>query len=145
MATPARRHISPLIDMLDWIRSESALPGQVFSFPGQVLGRMPAIEDYIDADTYVLRAELAGVDPEKDIHVAVDGDQLTIEGTRREETRAKGHQEFRYGSFSRTVTLPRRANVEGISAEYRSGVLEVRVPLNPGGDEPRRIEVKNVQ
>jgi HSP20 family molecular chaperone IbpA len=100
------------------------------------------VEDYVEDDTYVLRAELPGVDPERDVSVTMHGETLTIDGERREETRTKQRREFYYGAFRRTLTLPSGTNAEDIEAAYTDGVLEVRVPLRTAGSAtPRRIPV----
>src|SRR4051794_34778992 len=68
------------------------------------------IEEEQNDDNYVIRAELAGFDPDKGIHVTTQGGVLTISAERRAETKEKGHSEFRYGSFSRTISLPEGAD-----------------------------------
>jgi HSP20 family molecular chaperone IbpA len=92
------------------------------------------VEDYIDNGTYVLRAEMPGIDPDKDVEVNIAGDLLTIRGERREEREEKNRRELHYGQFSRTVTLPRSARTSEVTADYKDGVLEVRVPM--GEEEP---------
>src|SRR5690348_12896968 len=64
------------------------------------------VEEYRQDRDYAVRAELAGVDPAKDIDVQVDGDVLTISAERSTSRREHGHSEFAYGSFSRSVRLP---------------------------------------
>ena len=95
------------------------------------------IEDYRDGADYVLRAELPGMDPEKDIHITVDGVDLSITAERTVEKTDKKHSEFSYGSFARTVRLPAGAAVDKITARYDAGILEVRVPVveSTGGRE----------
>ncbi len=87
------------------------------------------VEDYRDEEKYVLRAELPGMDPEKDISITVANGMLTVEAERSEEARAKGRSEFRYGSMRRTVTLPADVDADKITARYEKGILEVTVPL----------------
>ena len=125
MSTVARRS-NPVSEMLDWLESGPGLSLRT-------MGNYIRVEDFTDEGTYVLRAELPGVDPDKDIEVTVEGDILTVHGERREEERDKNHSEFHYGSFSRSVRLPRTAKAEDVKATYRDGVLEVRLPL---GQEP---------
>ncbi|RLV04619.1 heat-shock protein Hsp20 [Streptomyces griseocarneus] len=83
--------------------------------------------------TYVLRAQLPGVDPEKDISITVEGDTLTVRAEHTERTESKRHSEFRYGSFERTVRLPFPVPDEEPEAEYRDGILTVTVrrPAEP--------------
>lgn len=123
MTTIARRTSGPMAEMLDWL--ESISPS---SMHGLGLAPYVRVEDYVDDGDYVLRAELPGIDPEKDVEVTVENDMLTIRGERREETKDKSHREFHYGSFRRTITLPKGASADKITASYTDGVLEVRVP-----------------
>lgn len=87
------------------------------------------IEAFRDNGNFVLRAELPGMDPEKDIHVAVEGKELSITAERTVEKHDKSHSEFSYGSFARTVRLPMGALVDKVSAKYDAGILEVTVPV----------------
>ena len=122
MTTVVRRATNPVSEMLDWLEG---------SAPWGPMGeaRYIRVEDFVDENTFVVRDELPGVDPDKDIEVAVVGDVLTIRGERREEERDRNHSEFHYGSFSRSVRLPRGATSDDVSATYGDGVLEVRLPM----------------
>lgn len=104
------------------------------------------VEEFVDNDTLVVRAELPGIDPEKDVDLSVSGDVLRIRAQREERSEEKKkdsyRSEFRYGSFSRNVPLPPGTTDADISASYRDGVLEIRVPVSGAGrTEPRRIPV----
>ncbi len=102
------------------------------------------VEDYVKDGCYILRAELPGVDPEKDIDVTMShGGVLAIRADRHEEAEGKHHSEFRYGTFARSITLPAGADEKHIQASYDKGVLEVVVPLKDQDDEKaeRRIPV----
>ncbi|GAA0247466.1 hypothetical protein GCM10010492_53930 [Saccharothrix mutabilis subsp. mutabilis] len=92
------------------------------------------VEDFVENGTYVVRAELPGLDPESDIEVSTSGGRITINARREQETHDKQRTEFRYGEFSRTLTLPPGARADAVSASYRKGILEIRVPL---ADEPQ--------
>ena len=61
------------------------------------------VEDYLDDDHYVVRAELAGIDPEKDVEVTVGAGYLTIHAERHDKTEGKHRSEFRYGAFTRSL------------------------------------------
>lgn len=87
------------------------------------------IEEYRDEGNYVLRAELPGMDPEKDIKISVEGNLLSLTAERTVEKHDKTHSEFSYGSFARTVQLPGGAILDKVSASYETGILEVTVPL----------------
>ena len=123
MTTLTRRTASPMAEMLDWLESYAPT-----SFRGMGLEPYIRVEDFEEDGAYVVRAELPGIDPDKDVEVTVEGDMLTIHGERREETKEKGHHEFHYGSFRTSVSLPSGTKSDDITASYTDGVLEVRVP-----------------
>jgi HSP20 family molecular chaperone IbpA len=103
------------------------------------------VESYTEDGTYVVRADLPGVDPEKDIDVKLDGDVLTIHGERREEAHDNGHSEVRYGSFTRSVRLPKGADANDVTARYDAGVLTVSVPMVEAQTEPIKIAVQRTE
>jgi len=100
------------------------------------------IEDYREDGTYVLRAELPGMNPDEDIQIQVQGNELSIAAERTVEKHDKAHSEFSYGKFARTVRLPAGAVPDEISATYEAGILEVTVPVKPQTGNTRQIEVK---
>jgi HSP20 family molecular chaperone IbpA len=104
------------------------------------------VEEFIDGDHLVIRAELPGVDPDRDIDVSVDNDVLTIAAERQESSRekfGKGYRsEFRYGSFVRQVRLPTGTSAEVVSAAYKDGVLEIRMPRPTPEAASRRIQIQ---
>ncbi|EYT55413.1 MULTISPECIES: Hsp20/alpha crystallin family protein [Kocuria] len=114
---------------------------------GDVEASWPRVEEYRDGDTVVIRAELPGIDPEQDVELTVADDVLHLRAERRERTEHKDkggyRSEFRYGSFSRALPLPAGCRDEDISAAYRDGVLEVRVPVAGHVEPPatRKIQV----
>lgn len=134
MATLAKRSSSPMAEMMDWLESNAP-----FNFRSFGLAPVVRVEDFVEEGAYVVRAELPGIDPEKDVEVSVDNDMLTIRGERREETKEKNHHEFHYGSFLRTVGLPKGADADKITASYTDGVLEVRVPTT--GEEKPTVKI----
>jgi len=97
------------------------------------LGGWLRVEEFTEADTLVVRAELAGIDPEKDVEVTVTGGMLHIRAKRTEKTEDKSkdgfRSEFRYGTFARDVLLPEGVTADDIAASYTDGILEVRVPM----------------
>lgn len=99
------------------------------------------IEDYREDGNYVLRAELPGMDPEKDIRIAVHGNELAITAERTVATHDKAHSEFTYGKFARTVRLPAGTQPGDVTATYEAGILEVMVPVKEE-TEAKQIEVK---
>ena len=87
------------------------------------LGQPIRVEDYVEDDHYTVRAELAGIDPAKDVEVTVGAGYLTIRAERHDKTEGKHRTEFRYGSFSRTIGLPANADEDAVTATYRDGIL----------------------
>jgi HSP20 family protein len=104
------------------------------------------IEEFREGDTLVVKAEMPGMDPEKDIQIDVSDQTLRIRAERREEskTEEKGsyRSEFRYGSFSRQVPLPAGASEDDVKATYKDGILEVRVPVDQAKAEARTIPIQ---
>ena len=101
------------------------------------------IEDFVEDDHYMIRAELAGIDPEKDVEVTVAASYLTIRAERHDKTEGKHRTEFRYGSFSRSLPLPGNANPDDIKATYDHGILTVAVGLKVEKKEDvKKVEVK---
>ena len=92
------------------------------------------IEEHRDGDLLVIRAELPGIDPTKDVAVSVSHGMLRIHGERHEETKTDdeggSHSEFRYGAFTRVLPLPAGATESDVKASYEDGFLEVTVPVD---------------
>lgn len=91
------------------------------------------VEEFTDNGTFVVRAELAGLDPEKDVEVDIKNGTLRIRAERRKETKVEDknfyRSEIHYGAFYRSLPLPPGAKEEDVKATYKSGILEVRVPV----------------
>jgi HSP20 family protein len=138
MTTPARRERPMFSELVDWL--EGGFPGlPMRPFAGSQVMR---VEDYVEANQYVLRAELPGIDPDNDVEITVDNGVLTIKAERREEKKEGGRSEFRYGSFTRSVTLPTGADEDDVTATYGDGILEVRVGMKEAkAPEARRIAI----
>ena len=104
------------------------------------------VEEYEDGDVLVVKAEMPGLDPDKDVDIDVGDHTLRIRAERRQESKIeeKGRyrSEFRYGSFSRSVPLPVGATEADVKASYRDGILEVRVPIDRGKAEARKIPIQ---
>ncbi|MER7080512.1 Molecular chaperone IbpA, HSP20 family [Saccharopolyspora kobensis] len=85
-------------------------------------------ETFTEGEEFVIRCELPGMNPDEDIHINVEGNQLKINAERRHEERADRHSEFYYGNYSRTMLLPMSCNTDEIKAEYEAGILTIRMP-----------------
>ncbi len=134
MAKDVSKVTNPFAEMLDWLDS-----GAPFGLRSFGLTPYVRVEDFVEEGTYVLRAEMPGIDPDKDLTVSVEDDILTIRGERQEEEKDKQHREFHYGSFTRSITLPKGVDANEITATYTDGVLEVRVPK--AGEESAALTV----
>jgi HSP20 family protein len=91
----------------------------------------PAVELEDTPEALVLKLELPGIDP-KDVDVEVTAQSVSITGERRSEktTQDNGvfHTEFSYGKFQRTIPLPARVQNTNATADYRDGILSLRLP-----------------
>ncbi len=101
------------------------------------------VEDEMTDDSYEVRAEIPGVDPAKDVEITVRDGQLTIKAERTEKKESDGRSEFSYGSFTRSVTLPRGADEDAITATYDKGILIVSVPVAADKAAEKHVEVKS--
>ncbi|GAA2265013.1 Hsp20/alpha crystallin family protein [Kitasatospora cystarginea] len=99
------------------------------------------VEETKEGGSYVVKAELPGIDPERNIEITVENGVLTIHAERREEQKEKHRTEFRYGSFTRSVRLPEGVQEQGITASYDKGVLTVKAPIGPIEKPSRRIAI----
>lgn len=104
----------------------------------------PSVDIEETPEEFILRADLPGV-AQQDVKVSLMGDTLTLRGTRRQEsgtgTGNLRRVERSYGMFERTFTLRAPVRSDQVKAQYRDGVLEVRVPKAEEA-RMREIEVK---
>ncbi|ETK30753.1 Hsp20/alpha crystallin family protein [Microbispora sp. ATCC PTA-5024] len=121
------------------------LESPVFGF--RPFGQVIRVEDFVADGRYVLRAELPGIDPDKDLEVTVGHGVLHIRAEKAREVKdAKEprRSEIAYGAFSRSVTLPPTAETEDVTAAYKDGVLEITVGLKEEhAAEGRRVLVRH--
>ncbi len=128
---------SPLIDLFDWFEAGWPTMAEWRRDTANAL----RIEDRLEDDRYVVRAEMPGIDPDKDVQITVAEGILTITAERREQVSEKGRSEFHYGSFLRRVSLPAGAAEDKLEARYQDGILEVMVPIEAAQAQPRVIPV----
>ncbi|GLX99533.1 Hsp20/alpha crystallin family protein [Herbidospora sp. NBRC 101105] len=98
------------------------------------------LEGVVRDGRYVLRAELPGIDPE-DVEVTLTSGVLTIHAERHREDTDAVHTEFRYGSLTRSVTLPQGAQETDATAVYDKGILEITLKLSDTKEAETRIPV----
>lgn len=139
-------------------------------FHGALLGRghlqswtpaarwAPRIDVLERENQYVVRAEIPGLDPEKDVEISVQDGTLTLKGERRKQERTEGERYIRfessYGAFQRSFPLPKGIDPEAITASHNHGVLEIaipraaepaalRIPVTLEKAEPEALEAKD--
>jgi HSP20 family protein len=104
---------------------------------------LPPMDLVETEDHFVLRADLPGM-TEDDINIEFEDGTLTVSGERKAEHETKNEGYYRveraFGSFSRSLTLPKGIDAEAVTANFDRGVLEIRVP-KPEERKPRRIEI----
>lgn len=102
-------------------------------FEPDFTGAWMRVEEFVEGDALVVRAELPGLDPDKDVELTVSQGALHVRAERQEKSEQKTKEgyrsEFHYGSYSRSIPLPAGTKDEDVKASYRDGILEVRVPL----------------
>jgi HSP20 family protein len=106
---------------------------------------VPPVDIYqTDNHELVLKAELPDLNRE-DITLKVENNTLTLTGQRNMDSSVKEHQYHRiertFGSFSRSFTLPSTVDTNNIAAEYKNGVLTVRLPFREEA-KPKQIQVQ---
>jgi HSP20 family protein len=103
----------------------------------------PAMDLMETDEEFVLRADLPGMS-ESDVSVELEDNVLTVSGERKTEHEDKREGFYRmeraFGSFSRSLTLPKGVDPEAVSAQFDRGVLEVRIQ-KPAQRKPRKISI----
>ena len=101
------------------------------------VGDLLRVDEYTKDGTLVIHAELAGVDPARDVDVTVEHGILRIAAERRDEKtvddKAYRRRGLRHGAFRRELVLPEGATADDVKAAYKDGILEIRVTVPPGG------------
>ena len=121
-----------MADLSKWATSDVLEPIRRF-LEGDMTMSAVRVEQFLDGDTLVVRAELPGIDPDTDVDLSVTDGQLHIKAKREEKAEHKSktgyRSEFRYGSVTRSFALPPGVSEEDITASYNDGVLEVRASV----------------
>lgn len=104
-----------------------------------------AIDMFETKDEVVVKAALPGVKPEE-VEVTITGNTLTISGESNEESEVKEkdyiRKERRFGSFTRSVTLPNGLKADKAEAAFENGVLTLKVPKSEEV-KPKSIKIKS--
>ena len=134
----SERPVSRLRDLLE--------PGEFFRFLDmRSFDDRLRIEEEVVDNKLVIRAEVPGVDPDKDVEITVDDDVLNIQVERHQEQTKKtdcGYRsEFRYGSFQRSMRLPKGSQAGDVKATYHDGILQIEVPQSTAAPQPEKVAV----
>ena len=102
----------------------------------------PAVDIHDEKDSYLIKADLPGV-KQNEIDISVDDDTLTLKGDRKVEKEEKDKNYYRservYGAFQRSFALPSSVDATKIAANYKDGVLEIRIPKT---EEVKKKQIK---
>ena len=124
--------------LLDWPRR------RWWRIPLEEMAWAPSIDMYEKEDSFIVRAELPGVNKE-DVDISMSGDTLTIKGERKAPADVKAEEyeccEVCYGSFSRSITMPAAVDSDKIEATYENGILEIRLPKMKEA-KPAKVQIK---
>ncbi|MFM7070146.1 MAG: Hsp20/alpha crystallin family protein [Actinomycetes bacterium] len=90
------------------------------------------VDEFVEDGTLTVRVDAPGIDPSSDVDLRLVDHHLDLRVTRQERTESTEPQqrrtEVRYGTFRRSLPVPRGTSAEQIAASYHDGVLEIRVP-----------------
>ena len=135
------REFSTLHDRMNRLFGDVYLRDEQVTQPGAWVPSVDIFET--EAHDLVIKAELPDVARE-DIDVTVEHNTLTLRGTKKPPVDVKDEQyrriERHYGTFSRSFTLPTTVDASKVAAEYRNGVLTVKLPFREEA-KPRSITV----
>ena len=123
MALTRVRARDPWPRLVDWFDTMLSA-----DFGGRGMHTM-RVEEFVKDGVLTVRAELPGMDPDKDIEVTIGDGLLTIDAEREERKEEAHRSEFTHGKVVRVLSLPASADESTVSAEYTDGILEVRVQL----------------
>ena len=102
----------------------------------------PAVDLYEEKDDIVVKAELPGMEKDN-IEVNLSDRRLTIKGEKKQEEEVKKEGYYRsersYGSFVRTLELPREVQTDKVKAAFKNGILMIRLPKT---EEANKKETK---
>ena len=124
-------------------RLHDELAGLFSRHMGRGTGEFPPVNVYTGEDDAVLTAAVPGIDP-KELDITCRQNTVTIKGERKKDKLEDGHRYIRnergHGRFVRSFTLPFRVDTNAIEAEYKHGILVLKVP-RAAEDKPRKIKV----
>ena len=103
---------------------------------------LPSVDVSETKNDLVIKAELPGLDT-KDIDISMNNGYLTIKGEKKNEKEERDENyhliERSYGSFTRSVRLPREVQSDKITASFKNGILKITLPKS---EEAKKKEIK---
>ena len=101
------------------------------------------VDESVEDGTLKLRVDAPGIDPDADVDLRLVDHHLDLRVTRQERTEGGDaqhrHSEIRYGTFRRTLPIPKGTSADDVEAKYHDGVLEIRVPA---GEQVHAVKIK---
>jgi HSP20 family protein len=138
------RELEDVSDRLNRMFGSQAARRDITRDALKVVDWAPTVDIAETAEEFQIKAELPEVKKE-DVRVSVDGNMLRIEGERKQEKEDKGKRFHRversYGSFMRSFTLPDNIDDSKVQAEFRDGMLNIRLPKNAQA-KAKSVQVK---
>lgn len=103
------------------------------------------VEEFREGNTLTIRADMPGLDPDKDVEITLENGRLHIQAERREQLENRTREGFRsaikYGMFARELMVPEGTKQKDVRASYVDGVLQVDVTLPQSNEKPAHIPV----
>jgi HSP20 family protein len=138
------RDLQNMSDRIDRLLAGRNIPSAGRDEAMALVDWAPAVDVMETDDEFQIRAELPGVE-KKDVKLSVENGVLLISGHREQEKEEKGKRyhkiERAYGNFARSFTVTETVDAEKVTAEFKNGVLTVRLPKSEKA-RPKSIEVK---
>ena len=137
-------HYDPLANIPATFRTFEDALARMLNEPRGARPWSPSVDIYETESELVLKADLPEVKLE-DIEVRVENLTLTLKGERQfeKDDSIKGHHriERSYGSFERSFTVPPSVDAEKVAADYKNGVLTVKLPKKEAA-KPRQVKIE---
>jgi HSP20 family protein len=137
-------HFDPLANFPATFRTFEDALARMLNEPRGARPWSPSVDIFETENELVLKADLPDVKLE-DIEVRVENQTLTLKGERKfeKDDSVRGHHrlERNYGSFERSFTVPATVDSEKVAADYKNGVLTVKLPKKEAA-KPRQVKIE---
>ena len=138
------RHLENMPDQINRLLAGRTIPTAARDESMALVDWAPAVDVIETDEEFQIRAELPGVE-KKDVKLSVENGVLLISGHREHEKAENGKRYHKmervYGSFARSFTVPAAVDVHKVTAEFKNGLLTVRLPKSEKA-RPKSIEVQ---